>query len=194
MANWHASTLKSYKPAWMRWKSWAYRSKVSKHKPNGFDLARFLADLHQKEGLSYNTILFHKAVVSTLCDPEAADPLSNHRSVKNMLKSIALAKPKSLKPPIWDVELVLEHISQLDSETNSLYQVSKCAVSVLLLCSGRRVHDLTLLRVNPSSCMISNNNITLMLAFGSKTDSADHRQSGWKLENSPDNSSLSPVY
>lgn len=193
-ASWRPSTLKAYKPAWTRWISWARMNKIPEYKPSGSDLARFLADLHNQEGLSYNTILSYKSAVSTLCDPEATETLSSHPLVKRILKSIAITKPKISKPPVWDVDLVINYLSRLNPDTNRLYEISKCTASILLLCSGRRVHDLTLLRTNPSNCIICNDHIILVPAFGSKTDSADYRQSGWKLKHNPCNKSLSPVH
>ncbi|KAI5636446.1 hypothetical protein NE865_10866 [Phthorimaea operculella] len=52
--------------------------------------------------------------------------------------------------------------------------------------SGRRIHDLTLLLIDPDHCAIQDSSITFWPAFGSKTDSTKYRQSGWLLTRSQD--------
>lgn len=167
---------------------------MSKCKPTGSELARFLADLFYNENLSYNTILVHKSVVSTLCDPEQSESLSNHPFVRRILKSIALSKPTPTKAPVWDVDLVFNYLSKIDPNINSLYQISRNAAAILLLYSGRRVHDLTLLRINPENCIIHSDYVILWPIFGSKTDSASYRQSGWRLNVNIKSKSLDPVH
>lgn len=194
LKSWRPSTIRTYKPVWTRWVNWARENKISTNKPSGSDLSRFLADLHQKEGLSYSTILTHKSVVSTFCDPQAINRLSDHPMVKRILKSIALAKPNVPKPPVWDIDKVINHLATLDPKTDNLYEISKCTATMLLLCSGRRVHDLTLLRVDSNHCIDSQDSIVLWPVFGSKTDTVDYRQSGWKLKVNTNNRSLCPVH
>lgn len=193
-ASWRESTLKTYKPAWQRWISWSTEKGIDIYNPSGANLAQFLADLHQKVKLSLSTILVHKSVVSTFCNPNCENRLSSHTLVKQVLKSIALARPKSQKPPIWDVDDLVNYLSKKNPEPNSLYETSKCTAAILLLLSGRRVHDLTLLRISSEHYVTSEDSITLWPAFGSKTDNAQHQQSGWKLISNRDNKSLDPVH
>lgn len=192
--SWRTSTIKTYKPVWLRWTKWALDNSICKNNPSGSDLARFLADLHQKEGLAYNTILCHKSVVSTLCNPESTNCLSSHPMVKRILKSISLSSPKVQKAPTWDTDHLISFISRLDPESNNLYEISRCTAALLLLCSGRRVHDLTLLTVDPNNCKISEDHIILWPIFGSKTDTATYRQSGWKLRSNKEHTTLDPVH
>lgn len=193
-ASWRPSTLKTYRPAWNRWIRWTQQNKVDKYKPSGSDLARFLADLHQKEKLALNTILVHKSVVSTFCDPNNRYELSSHILVKQVLKAISSAKPKPLKPPIWDIDVFTNHLATKNPDTNSLYEASCHTASILLLCSGRRIHDLTLLKISPEHCVISDQYIILKPSYGSKTDSVTHRQSSWKLIKNASSKSLDPVH
>lgn len=193
-SGWRKSTLNTYRPAWNRWKAWADNNNVDTYSPNGSQLARFLADIHQKDGLSLSTILVHKSVISTFCDPNENQKLSSHTLVRQVLKSIALAKPKSkTKLPVWDIDTLSEHLSKKDPNTSSFYEASRHTAALLLLCSGRRVHDLTLLKASTEHCTIASDNIVLWPAFGSKTDSATHRQSGWKLLVN-NNKALDPVH
>lgn len=193
-SSWRESTLNTYRPAWKRWLTWSGNNGIDPCNPNGSELARFLADLHQKENLALSTILVHKSVVATFSSPANQDRLSSHSLVKHVLKSIALAKPKPTKPPIWDTDLLKDYLSNQNPETASLYETSQRTATILLLCSGRRVHDLTLLRVSVNHLVAEQNSIILYPVFGSKTDSCDHRQSGWKLTTYNTNKALCPVY
>lgn len=114
--------------------------------------------------------------------------------VKRILKSIALAIPKPSKTPVWDVNQVESLLCQQNPDTDNLYEVSKHTACLLLLCSGRRVHDLTLLSISSTDCESNNDYIILWPKFGSKTDSANYRQSGWKLMVNKDNKCLDPVH
>lgn len=192
-SSWRPSTLNTYKPAWARWTRWCQTNRVKTSHPSGSDVARYLADLHNIEGLAYNTILVHKSVISTFCNSEQSSRLSSHILVKQVLKSIALKKPKEPKPPIWDISQVSNHLSQRSLDSN-LYDTSRHTAVLLLLCSGRRVHDLTLLRCNSDNLVRSENYITLWPAYGSKTDKSNQRQSGWRLNRNKLNKSLDPIY
>lgn len=63
-----------------------------------------------------------------------------------------------------------------------------------MLCSGRRIHDLTLLRVDDNHCIRSDDSVIFWPQFGSKTDCSNHRQSGWKLLSNINNRKLDPVF
>ncbi|KAL4720903.1 hypothetical protein ACJJTC_015276 [Scirpophaga incertulas] len=67
------------------------------------------------------------------------------------------------------------------------------AAILLLLTSGRRVHDLTLLHFDDNHFIVNDDSITLIPTFGSKTDSVTHQQSSWKLLSCPDKN-IDPVY
>lgn len=193
-SSWRKSTLNTYRPAWRRWLDWATHNKINAISPNGSQLARYLADLHQKEGLSLKTIMVHKSAISTLCDPNNHSKLSSHTLVKQVLKSISIANPKQPNPPIWDIDVLVSYLNQRDADISNFYEASRHTAAVLLLCSGRRVHDLTLLKVSSEHFSQSDGTISLWPAYGSKTDTANRRQSGWKLMHNKDNKNLDPVY
>lgn len=191
--SWRESTKKSYKSAWGRWYTWAKEHQIQINSPSGSDLARFLSDLYQKNGFAYNTILFHRSVVSTLSNPNNQQ-LGSHPLVKRILKSIAMHKPKDTKPPIWDIEELSTWISNNSSRNLSFYECSRRTACILLLCSGRRVHDLTLLSIDPANFTNAEDHIIFWPVYGSKTDCHDHRQSGWRLQSNPENDALNPVF
>lgn len=192
--SWRQSTLKTYKVAWNRWLLWARSKSVNVKKPSGSQLAQFLADLHLIHGFSYNTVLLHKSVVSTLCNADMSSQLSSHVLVKHILKSISLKNPKPVKPPIWDIDFLVQFLSSYSLDKTNIYQTSRHTAILLLLCSGRRIHDLTLLRIDPDHCIRSDDAIIFWPEFGSKTDRDDYRQSGWKLMANNDNVQLNPVF
>lgn len=192
--SWRTSTLKTYRVAWKRWLKWAHKHKNDPLRPTGSILARFLADLHLVEGLSYNTILLHKSVVSTLCNPDIANSLSSHILVSHVLKSIAIKKPASREKVIWNVDKLSSFLTTYSVDQNSLFSTCRHTATLLLLCSGRRVHDLTLLAVDSKHFSIDSNCVIMWPMFGSKTDTASYRQSGWRLSPNPSNINLDPAY
>lgn len=196
-AGWRQSTLATYRPAWNRWLEWCAETGTNFRFPSGSDLAKFLADLHIKFKLSYSTILLHKSVVSTLCNVEDDKRLSSHILVKQILRSIALNNYKmrsDMNKVVWDCDILENWLKNRNIKNFNLYETSRTCAVVLLLCSGRRIHDLTLLSVSADRCQISDQYITLWPHFGSKTDSLTHRQSGWKLLSNPNIKSLDPVF
>lgn len=195
-AGWRKSTLDTYKPAWERWVRWCRRFSVQVNNPSGSELARFLADLHLKEGLAYRTILVHKSVVSTLCGVEDSSRLSSNVLVKQILRSISSnSSRRRPNPSVWDTKMLISWLSSNSVNSESLYEVSRRCAILLLLCSGRRVHDLTLLSISKDSFLVNDvdSSVTLWPIYGSKTDSGSFIQSGWKLFPNVDNPNLNPV-
>lgn len=192
--SWRPSTRRTYNSAWKRWLTWSKKHNVDPCSPNGSDVGRFLSDLHLIEKLSYNSILLHKSAVSTLCNPDTSGQISANILVKQVLKSIALQKTTRHKPPIWNIDCLAAHLGKYNVNVNNIFQTQRHTATLLLLCSGRRIHDLTLLNVDPNHCVMSDDCIVLWPSFGSKTDSADHRQSGWKFTANTSNQNLDPVF
>lgn len=187
MSSWRPSTKNTYRPAWARWRRWCNSHSIDFKNPNAEQVARYLAYLHCDVGLAYKTILLHKSVISTFTHLNSSMDLSKNFFVKHMLKAISVARVKPVKPPIWNPKLLLQFLSSYKLDNTNLYQVSKHTATLLLLASGRRVHDLTLLRIDQNSLIDEDTSIVLWPAFGSKTDSVNHRQSGWRLREHPDN-------
>ncbi|XP_063827850.1 uncharacterized protein LOC135077240 [Ostrinia nubilalis] len=181
MSSWRKSTLNTYRPAWNKWKTWCGANSISYTSPSPEQVARYLAHLHNDEGLAYRTILVHKSVIATFTNTN----LSSNFFVKHILKAVSVAKEKKTKPPIWNVKELLKCLENSAPDSSNLYQVSRRAAILLLLASGRRVHDLTLLIIDPESCVDEGDSILLWPKFGSKTDSCSYRQSGWKLKKHP---------
>ena len=193
--SWRPSTRKVYNIAWERWISWCRSYKINHIKPKASEFARFLSDLHLIFKLSYSSVLLHKSVVSTLCDPNLSGQLSSHVLVKHILKSIALRKPIShMKDPIWNIDVLVSYLKSYSVDETNVFQVQRHTAALLLLCSGRRIHDLTLLTVDSANYIFDDNSVVFWPSFGSKTDSITYRQSGWKLLANKENKKLDPVF
>lgn len=195
-SGWRDSSIKTYHHAWLKWLNWCRVNNVTTpYNPSGANLARFLIDLYLINKLSYRTILVYKSAVSTLCNPDSTGHLSSNTLVKKALKAIANQNPKIIvKPPIWDIDELISWLLSNNPDSDNFYQCSRRAAILLLLCSGRRVHDLTLLAIDSDHCSISDNHIILWPKFGAKTDNSDIRQSGWRLSSSTSQPAIDPVY
>lgn len=189
-SSWRTSTLTSYAPAIRRWIEWSGRNNVNFRAPRGQDVAKFLANLFIQHSFAYNTILVHKSAISTYCGNPVE--LSNNFLVKQILKAISIAKPIPQKPPIWDTKLIYDWLRYTPSK-NTLFDTARRTAIILLLASGRRIHDLTLLKISEDSLEDKGDKIILWPAFGSKTDNGKYRQSGWCLL-SHLNKSICPVH
>lgn len=192
-SSWRESTLKTYHPAWQRWIRWCSSNNFNFKHPNGVSLSKFLAHLFLVEKLAYSTILLHKSVVLTFGQPSNNENLNSNFLVKHILKAISLRKPRLEKSPIWDPSELVDWLQTNTPNCDSLFAASRRLACILLLASGRRVHDLTLLKVSPEYYIDNGNHCILHPSFGSKTDTCSYRQSGWKLLKH-NNSNICPIY
>lgn len=71
-------------------------------------------------------------------------------------------------------------------DSDSHFELSRYVTLILLLASGRRVHDLTLLHISERNMEKTDVSIIFWPIFGSKTDSSSHRQSGWQIQQNKD--------
>lgn len=191
--SWRPGTLRSYSAPWKRWTAWANSEAVPINTPSPEQVALFLSFLHNHKKLSYSTILVNKSVVTSFADPSRADLINDHPVVKHMLKAISISHAKEKRSSIWDVTKLMAWLKANPPDEKSIFQVSRHLAVLLLLASGRRIHDLTLLSINESHIQESENHIYFWPKFGSKTDSGSHRQSGWKISRCEDQS-LDIVY
>lgn len=183
-AAWRPSTRSSYRKPWNRWISWAQLYGIDKFSPSPHQLARFLAFLFHDENLSPSSISLHKSVVCTMTDPDTSSGIASHPVVTKMLKGIVASSTNQYSRSIWDVSKLRSWIVDNPPSITSFYEVSRHLALLLLLTSGRRVHDLTLLRVNSSALQLSQDSVTFWPAFGSKTDPSSFQQSGWHISSS----------
>ena len=185
MRAWRPSTWATYRAPWNRWLRWTRQHAVSPALPSPEDLALFLSSLRLKDGLSYASICVHKSVVCTLANASDSSSLSGHPLVRGILRAISMEAPVESRE-IWDINLLFSWMHDNPPSESSLFEVSRHLALLLLLASGRRIHDLTLLACDPLHLQDAGDFIVLWPSFGAKTDSATRRQSGWQLRPHPD--------
>lgn len=192
-SGWRSSTLTAYKLAWKRWCTCCIQNGIDFKKPSGTQLAKFLANLKLKEDLSPSSVALHKSAISTLANPEMEHRLSEHKLVKQVMKGIVNTSNRKAQAQIWDPRQVFTWLRINVPDPLTLFEVSRRCAIILLLASGRRVHDLTLLRYSSESFIDNGDHIIMWPAYGSKTDSATHQQSGWRLNTASDRG-IDPIF
>lgn len=185
---WRVSTWKTYSSAWKDWTKWCRNEGVVANNPSPQQVAKYLGFLYRIKKVAYSTILVRKSVIATFANPEAEHNVCTHPIVTSMLKAISLksAEKSSMRPRVWNIQDLITWLKGNPPNESSIYQISRYCTLLLLLASGRRIHDLTLLRVDDKHCSMQSDTITFWPAFGSKTDRAKERQSGWLIKKSQD--------
>nr|CAH7718485.1 unnamed protein product [Callosobruchus chinensis] len=191
--SWRPSSLKTYSAPWKQWLSWTSRKDIPFNNPSPEQVARYLAYLHRVKHLAPATIKLHKSVIATFSNPLESESTTNNPLIKRMIKAIEISKPQSRKKSIWNINVLVEWMRKEKIDKHSLFQVSRRVALILLLASGRRIHDLTLLRVDNTSMDHDDESISFCPEYGSKTDKNTHRQSGWRLLKASD-TSLDPIF
>lgn len=181
--SWRKSTLKTYHSAWERWKTWAKDNKCQPIDPKPEQVAKYLCYLRMSQNIAPSTIMVHKSVICTFGNPLKSEEMAHNPLIKRIIKALSLERPKQRKQ-IWNLDVILDWIDNSTVAENNLYEVSRHTALLLLLHSGRRVHDLTLLKISSDymQCSEDNSSVILWPSFGSKTDSVQHTQSGWLLK------------
>lgn len=192
--SWRPSTLKTYRAAWLRWTSWARRNGCKVNDPSHEQLARYLCELYNEEQLSAATILVHKSVVCNFANPQRASFLSSHPIVIQVTKAISNDKPTK-NNTVWKLDFLIDWLENVHVKENSLYEVSRHAALLLLVHTGRRLHDLTLLTISQEGLHFDDEDdaLTFWPQFGSKTDSSTYRQLGWHFKRNH-KQNLDPIY
>lgn len=180
---WRPSTQSTYRKPWSRWFSWASANSVDPLNPLPQELAKFLAHVYHVDKLSLNSIMLHKSVVATMTNPDNSSSLSSHPVVSKMIKGIAASQPPKVTRTIWNVSDLRKWVENNPPLISSYFEVARHLTLLFLLLSGRRVHDLTLLRIDSAHLQHLQDSIMFWPGYGSKTDSSSFRQSGWQFIN-----------
>ncbi|CAK1586846.1 unnamed protein product [Parnassius mnemosyne] len=168
---------------------WCRTKEINQKSPRPEEVTQFLADTFLKEIEHTVSLLVQKSAVATFCGMK--DDISSYFLVKQILKAIHNSKPPNIKSSVWDVKQVVDWLKQ-NPKDDSLFEIVRRTATILLLTSGRRLHDLTLLRIKEPCFTDTGREICLWPVFGAKTDNGSRRQSGWKLLPN-ENSNLCPV-
>ncbi|XP_049872880.1 uncharacterized protein LOC126371606 [Pectinophora gossypiella] len=185
-SSWRKSTLQTYKPIWSRWCQWASKNDIRIDNPDPEDVAKYLCFLYRVIKLAPRTIAVHKSVVANFSNPSRAQELASHPLVRQIIKGIFADKPPIKKPLSWRIEDLINFLKRYELNQDNLFAVSRHTSVLLLLATGRRVHDLTLLTLEKENFEDKGDELIFWPKFGSKTDTTSHRQSGWLLRKTPD--------
>jgi hypothetical protein len=191
--SWRHSTLKTYQFPWKRWRLFSQRKQFDPFSPSTEVLADWVSALFH-QGLSYSAINTHRSMVSAIVNVfQPGSELGSAPLVKRVLSAIANVRP----PPAgssqsWDLSLLTDHLKSVQHESLDWSELQKKTAVLVLISSGRRVHDLTLLDLGPENFTDVNNVITFKPKFGSKTDASSRRSNMVRLMPNPD-SQLCPV-
>lgn len=191
--SWRESSFKTYRAPWKAWVNYCQPKGLNPTQPDAEKVAEYIGYLHRIKKLSAATIRLHKSVILTMSNPLCRETLSSNVLIKQMLKAVELSRPPAAKKMIWDVAKLIDWMKHFVVDENSIFQVSRHLALILLLASGRRVHDLTLLRIDQEYLLLKEDSLTFWPVFGSKTDKGSYRQSGWFLSQIPEHR-LDPVY
>ena len=132
--SWRESTLLTYRAPIRRWIRWCENKHIDPKTSQGQDLASFLADLSITEKLAYNTILLHKSAIATFCAGNKATSLSSDFLVRQVLKEVSITRPREVKSPIWDAQMLLDWLSTPTDNLTFFKHVSHEGMS----CIGQR--------------------------------------------------------
>nr|CAH7764028.1 unnamed protein product [Callosobruchus chinensis] len=190
---WRKSSMKTYSAPWKTWLERCTALSIDPNAPTASTVAQHLGYLHRVRKLSSDTIKVHKSAIATLADPLQRDKITNSLLVKQMLKAIELERPRPTKKCIWDVSRLITWLESVNVNVESVFQVSRHLALILLLASGGRIHDLTLLGISEDSMSLEDQSVSFWPKFGSKTDKRSYRQSGWNISKIPI-PQLDPVY
>lgn len=191
--SWRKSSLRTYSAPWKAWVQRCHQRSLDPRKPDPADVAQYLSFLYRTKHLAPGTIKLHKSAIATLADPLKREEISNHPLVKHIIRAIGNDNPPLQKKCIWDVEHLVSWIKDSTINEESLFEVSRQMALILLLTSGRRIHDLTLLKIDEAHLKFNDNSVIFWPEFGSKTDKNSYRQSGWHLTKGSIKN-LDPVY
>nr|CAI5840004.1 unnamed protein product [Callosobruchus analis] len=170
ISSWRQSTLKTYSAPWKEWLLWASKKNITPQNPTSDQLAQYLGFLHRVKKLAPATIKLHKSVVANFANPMESENLSNSPVVKHMLKAIDLSRPPVGKKQTWNINKLLSWLDNDSVDNTSIFQVSRHLAVILLLASGRRIHDLTLLKIDANYMEMTEDTVVFWPEFGSKTD------------------------
>ncbi|XP_063985926.1 uncharacterized protein LOC135167020 [Diachasmimorpha longicaudata] len=157
-AAWRNTSWKTYSSIWSQWRAWCKEKGIKSDNPSAQQVVAYLGYLFRERKLAYSSILTQKSAICSLAKGGAKESLSADPLVKAILKAIGIQRG------------------------------SRFVALLLLLASGRRIHDLTLLSIDPDFYTVEDDKIIFWPKFGSKTDSTNYRQSGWQISRSEDRS------
>ena len=139
MASWRKGTQKQYATYIKKWMAFCRERKIDCYSPPLSDTLQFLTDLFN-QGLSYSTLNTARSALSTIVMIDGEKTFGSNHIVTRFMKGVFESrKPKPKYDKIWDVSVVLKHLSSLyPNESLSLKDLTHKVLMLILLVSSQR--------------------------------------------------------
>lgn len=148
MQSWRKTTCKQYGSYLKRWMQFCSQQQVDKINPSLGDIIVFLTELHEA-GLGYSAINTAKSMLSSIFSVIHKQNIGTEPLIQRFMKGIFHLKPSVPKTLFtWDVKIVLDFLSDLDTESLTLKLLSMKLATLLILVTGQRCQTLFALRID----------------------------------------------
>jgi hypothetical protein len=174
---WKQATKSHYEYAWRRWCHYG-RQQVCVVNPDSPTVPQFVnylqsilvSKVNSRFNLRPSTVASRKSALLTLMNADAAREIRESVQFQKFMQGMFKAHPKVQGAAIWDAAVVLTKLSIYVFPRSSLYFLGRHIAVLIQLLGGRRVHDLSLLTIQPSQLLFVEDQVWLQPGFGSKTD------------------------
>ena len=139
MASWRTGTKKQYATYVKKWMAFCRESEINYYTPPLNDPLQFLSGLF-RQGLSYSTLNTARSALSTIVTIDGGRSFGSNHIVTRFMKGVFESRrPKPKYDKIWDVSVVLKHLSSLyPNEKLSLKDLTHKVLMLILLVSSQR--------------------------------------------------------
>ena len=188
---WRSSTKTVYQSAWHKWTQWCLSQQtkeggaISPEAPTPAQFVNFLAYLNAKEGLKPGTICVKKSAIFQFLPQPVYKSIVKSTEFRLFLQGLKKSQPRVKKSFIWNVETVIAALANTVVNKESLYLLGRHLALLILLFSGRRVHDLSLLSIAFGNILWEDDAVVLQPIHGSKMDSYSRKQLPIRFVNGP---------
>ena len=137
--SWRHGTRVQYNSLLRGWQGFCSQRKIHPLSPTILDVIAYLTSMYDR-GLQYTTIAVAKSVLSGMLHVPGVISISSHPLIIRLMKGIFdVRPPKPRYEFIWDTELVLNFLKNLNPTELTLKMLTLMTVTLLTLLSGQRV-------------------------------------------------------
>ena len=148
LASWRSGTQKQYQTYLNKWMAFCGERKIAYYSPPLNEALQFLVRLFN-QGLSYSALKIARSALSAIIITEGGESFGTNCVVTRFMKGVFESRrPKPKYTKIWDVGVVLKHLSTLHPyDKLALKDLTYKVLMLILLVSSQRgqtVHSLDL--------------------------------------------------
>ena len=163
------STNRMYDDRWRRFTRWAAGQGFDPLDPTAAQIASFLFDLFDTDGLSPQTIKGYRTCIGSVLNRTGRAKVVLHRTISDMIASVELQRPR-ITPVLlqWDLGVVLEALSKSPYEPlreASFKHLSLKTVFLLAMASAGRHSELHALRFDQNYIQFKSKGAGVTLYF-----------------------------